>query len=111
MIPFLPSHLEEHPLRRIVTGQSSHLERLHHRLHEEQEHQHQEREQQDSFPSPQQEVKYRRQSSSVPQLEVPPAPPQGTPAARGDPDGDDDGGSLSHNTELLEEQEPKGWVA
>jgi hypothetical protein len=48
----------------------------------------------------------------VPQLEVPPAPPQGTPAAGGDPDGDgDDGGSSSHNTELSEEQEPEGWVA
>lgn len=28
---------EERPLRRLVTSQSSHLERLHHRLHEEQE--------------------------------------------------------------------------
>jgi hypothetical protein len=37
VIPFLPSHLVERPLRRPVTGQSSHLERLHHRLHEEQE--------------------------------------------------------------------------
>jgi hypothetical protein len=35
---FLPSCLAERPLRRPVTGQSSHLERLHHRLHEEQEH-------------------------------------------------------------------------
>jgi hypothetical protein len=34
-------------------------------------------------------------------------------AARGDPDGDedDDGGNLSHNTELSEEQEPGGWIA
>jgi hypothetical protein len=41
----------------------------------------------------------------------PPAPPQGIPAAGGDPDGDDDddGGSSSHDTELSEEQEPKGW--
>jgi hypothetical protein len=40
----------------------------------------------------------------VPQLEVPPTPPQGIPAVGGDPDGDDDdGGSLSHNTKLLEE--------
>jgi hypothetical protein len=38
-IPFLPSRLVERPLRRLVTGQSSHLERLHHRLHEEQERQ------------------------------------------------------------------------
>jgi hypothetical protein len=30
------------PLRRQVTGQSSHLERLHHRLHEEQERRRQE---------------------------------------------------------------------
>jgi hypothetical protein len=37
VIPFLPSRLVRHPLRRLVTGQSSHLERLHHRLHEEQE--------------------------------------------------------------------------
>jgi hypothetical protein len=37
VIPFLPSRLAEHPLRRTVTGQSSHLERLHRRLHEEQE--------------------------------------------------------------------------
>jgi hypothetical protein len=47
----------------------------------------------------------------MPQLEVPPAPPQGTLAAGGDPDGDNDGASSSHNTELLEEQGPKGWVA
>jgi hypothetical protein len=37
VIPFLPSRLSERPLRRPVTGQSSHLERLHHHLHEEQE--------------------------------------------------------------------------
>jgi hypothetical protein len=47
----------------------------------------------------------------VPQLEVPPAPPQGTPAARGDPNRDDNSGSSSHRIEPLEEQEPKGWVA
>jgi hypothetical protein len=42
---------------------------------------------------------------------VPPAPPQGTRAAGGDPDRDnDDGGSSSHNTELSEEQEPERWV-
>jgi hypothetical protein len=46
VIPFLPSRLAERPLRRTVTGQMSHLERLHYRLHEEQE-------QQDSSPSPQ----------------------------------------------------------
>jgi hypothetical protein len=37
VIPFLPSRLAERPLRRMVPGQSSHLERLHCRLHEEQE--------------------------------------------------------------------------
>jgi hypothetical protein len=48
----------------------------------------------------------------VPQLEVPHAPQQGTPATRGgDPDGDDDGGSSSHTTKPSEEQELEGWVA
>jgi hypothetical protein len=46
---------------------------------------------------------------------MPPAPPQGIPAARGDPDGDGDdddvGGSSSHGTELSEELEPEGWIA
>jgi hypothetical protein len=42
VIPFLPSRLAECPLRRKVPGQSSHLERLHHRLHEEQERRRQE---------------------------------------------------------------------
>jgi hypothetical protein len=48
---------------------------------------------------------------------MPPAPPQGIPAAGGDPggDGDDDdddtGGSLSHDTELSEEPESDGWIA
>jgi hypothetical protein len=42
VIPFLPSRLAERPLRRPVTGQSSHLERLHHSLHEEQERRRQE---------------------------------------------------------------------
>jgi hypothetical protein len=41
---------------------------------------------------------------------MPPAPPQGIPAAGGDPDGDDSD-SLSHHTELSEEQEPEGWIA
>jgi hypothetical protein len=45
VIPFLPSRLAERPLRRTVPGQSDHLERLHHRLHEEQEHRRQEQEQ------------------------------------------------------------------
>jgi hypothetical protein len=46
---------------------------------------------------------------------MPPAPPQGIPAAGGDPDGDGDdddvGGSLSHHTEHSEEPEPEGWIA
>jgi hypothetical protein len=45
VIYFLPSRLAERPLRRSVAGQYSHLERLHHRLHEEQERQRQELEQ------------------------------------------------------------------
>jgi hypothetical protein len=66
VIPFLPSHLAERPLRRTVSGQSSHLERLHRHLHEEQERrrqeqeQEQEQEQQDSSPSPQREVESER---------------------------------------------------
>ena len=65
VIPFLPSRLAERPLRRPVAGQSSHLERLHHRLHEEQERrrQEQEQEQQDSSPSPQREVESERPPS------------------------------------------------
>jgi hypothetical protein len=44
---------------------------------------------------------------------MPPAPPQGIPAAGGDPDGDDDDacGSSSHDTELSEESKPAGWIA
>jgi hypothetical protein len=48
---------------------------------------------------------------------MPPAPPQGIPAAGGDPDGDRDGddddagGSSSHGTECSEEPEPEGWIA
>jgi hypothetical protein len=52
VIPFLPSRLAECPLRRTVSGQSSQLERLHCRLHEEQERGRQEQEQLDSSPSP-----------------------------------------------------------
>jgi hypothetical protein len=48
VIPFLPSRLVDRPLHRPVTGQPSHLERLHHRLHEEQERRRQELDQQDS---------------------------------------------------------------
>jgi hypothetical protein len=44
MIPFLPSRLAERPLRCTVSGQSSQLERLHRRLHEEQERRRQEQE-------------------------------------------------------------------
>jgi hypothetical protein len=46
---------------------------------------------------------------------MPPAPPQGIPAAGGDPDGykddDDAGGRSSHDTELSEEPESEGWIA
>jgi hypothetical protein len=114
VIHFLPSRLTERPLCRTVTGQSSHLERLHRRLHEEQERRHQEQEQQDSSPSPQLEVESWRQPSPATRPEIPPAPPQGILTAGGDPVGDDDddtGGSSSHNTELSEEQEPEGWIA
>jgi hypothetical protein len=97
----------------MVPGQSSNLERLHHRLHEEQERRHQE--QQDSPPSLQQEVESRRPPSPTPQPKMPPAPPQGILATEGDPDGDGDddyaGGSSSHSTELSEEPEPEGWIA
>jgi hypothetical protein len=65
------------------------------------------------FPSPQQEVEFWRHPSPAPQLEMPPTPPQGISATGGDPDGDEDdvGGSSSHNTELSEEQDPKGCIA
>jgi hypothetical protein len=110
VIPFLPSRLAERPIRRTMSGQSSHLERLHRRLHEEQD-----QEQQDSSLLPQQEVESKRPPSPAPQPEMPPAPPQGIPAAGGDPNGDRDdddaGGSSSHDTELLEEPEPDGWIA
>jgi hypothetical protein len=116
VITFLPSRLTECPLCRPVNGQSSHLERLHHRLHKVQEHQHQELEQQGSSSSPQQKVESARRCSPVAPLEAPPAPPLGVlaarVAARGDPDdGYDDDSSSSHTTDLSEEQEPEGWVA
>jgi hypothetical protein len=76
---------------RTVSGQSSHLERLHRRLHEEQERRRQELEQRDSSLSPQWEVESERPPSPARQPEMPPAPPQGIPAAGGDPDGDGDG--------------------
>jgi hypothetical protein len=95
VIPFLSSCLAELPLCRPVTGQSSHLERLHHRLHVEQEHRHQELEQQGSCSPPQQEVEPVRRCSPVPPLEASPAPRLDAPAAGvaagGDPDdGDSD---------------------
>jgi hypothetical protein len=74
VIPFLPSRL-----RRPVTGQSSHLERLHHRLHEEQERRRQEQEQQCSSFLLQQEIESMRSCSRVLPLEVPPAPPLSSP--------------------------------
>jgi hypothetical protein len=45
VIPFLPSRLAERPMRCTVPGQSNHLERLHRRLHKEQERRRQEQEQ------------------------------------------------------------------
>jgi hypothetical protein len=71
VIPFLPSRLAERPLRRTVSGQSSHLERLHYRLREEQECQRQQREQQGSSSPPEQVVESVRRRSPVPQLEAP----------------------------------------
>jgi hypothetical protein len=115
VIPFLPSRLTERPLRRPVTGQSSHLERLHHRLHEEQERRRQELEQHGSSFSLQQEVESVRSCSPVLPLEVPPAPPLSAPAAGvatgGDPDDGGSDNSSSHITDLSEEQELEGWVA
>jgi hypothetical protein len=116
VIPFLPSRLAERPLRRTVSGQSSHLERLHHRLREEQERQRQQREHQGSSSPPEQEVESVRRCSSVPQLEAPPAPPRDASAVGGatgggpggDPDDDDDS---DHSTESSEPQEAEGWVA
>jgi hypothetical protein len=113
VIPFLPSRLAEHPLRRPVAGQSSHLERLHHCLHEEQERRRQE--QQGSSFSLQQEIESVRSCSPVLPLEAPPAPPLGAPASGVAAGGDlDDGGgddSSSHDTDFSADQEPEGWVA
>jgi hypothetical protein len=115
VIPFLPSRLAERPLRRTVSGQSSHLERLHHRLREEQERRRQHREQQGSSSPPQQEVESVRRRSSAPQLEAPPAPPRDAPAVGGatggGPGGDPDDDDSDHSTESSEPQEAKGWVA
>jgi hypothetical protein len=79
VILFLPSRLAERPLRRPVARQSSHLERLHHRLHEEQERRRQE--QHGYFFSLQQEIESVRSCSPVLPLEAPPAPPLGAPAS------------------------------
>jgi hypothetical protein len=115
VIPFLPSRLVERPLGRPVAGQSSHLERLHHRLHEEQECRRQDLEQQGSSFSLQEEIESVRSCSPVPLLEVPPAPPLGIPATGvavgGDPNDGGDNSSSSQSTNLSEEQEPEGWVA
>jgi hypothetical protein len=115
VVHFLPSHLAERPLRRPVTGQSSHLERLHHRLHEEQECRRQELEQQGSSFSLQQEIESVRSCSPVLPLEAPPAPPLSTPvagvAAGGDPDDGGSDSSSSHSTNLSDDQELEGWVA
>jgi hypothetical protein len=115
VIPFLPSRLAECPLRRPVTGQSNHLERLHHRLHEEQERQRQALEQQGSSFSLQQEIESVRSCYPVLPLEAPLAPPLSAPAPRvaagGDPDdGGGDDSSSSHDTDLSADQEPEGWV-
>jgi hypothetical protein len=113
VFPFLPSRLAERLLRRPVTGQSSHLERLHHRLHEEQERRRQE--QQGSSFSLQQEIESVRSYSPVLPLEAPPAPPLSTPApgvaAGGDPDDGGGDSSSSHDTDFSADQEPEGWVA
>jgi hypothetical protein len=115
VIPFLPSCLAERPLCRPVTGQSSHLERLHHRLHEEQEHRRQEQEQQGSSFSLQQEIESVRSYSPVLPLEAPPAPPLRVPTpgvvTGGDPDDGGGDSSSSHDTDFSADQEPEGWVA
>jgi hypothetical protein len=114
-IPFLPSRLAEHPLRRPVTGQSSHLERLHHHLHEEQKRQRQELEQQGSSFLLQQEIESVRSCSLVLPLEAPPAPPLSAPAsgvvAGGGPDDGGGDSSSSHDTDLSADQELEGCVA
>jgi hypothetical protein len=102
VIPFLPSRLAERLLCRPVTGQSSYLERLHHRLHEEQERRRQE--QHGSSFSLQQEIESVRSCSPVLPLEAPPAPPLGAlapgVAVGGDPDDGGGDNSSSHDTDL-----------
>jgi hypothetical protein len=115
IIPFLPSRLAERLLCRPVTGQSSHLERLHHRMHEEQERRRQELEHQGSSFSLQQEIESVRSCSPVLPLEAPYAPPLSAPTAGvaigGDPDDGDGDDSSSFSTDLSTNQEPEGWVA
>jgi hypothetical protein len=98
-----------------VTGQSSHLERLHHRLHEDQERRRQELEQHGSSFSLQQEIESARSCSPVLPLEAPPAPPLSALATRvaagGDPDDGGGDSSSSFSTNLLADQESEGWVA
>jgi hypothetical protein len=113
VIPFLPSRLAERPLRRLVTGQSSHLERLHHHLHEEQERRRQE--QQGSSFLLQQEIESGRSCSPVLPLEAPFAPPLSAlaPGVAAGGDLDDGGGdnSSSHDIDFSADQELEGWVA
>jgi hypothetical protein len=115
VIPFLSSRLAERPLRSPVTGQSSHLERLHHRLNEEQERRRQELEQQGSSFSLQQEIEFVRSYSSVLPLEAPSTPPLSALAAgvavEGDPDNGGGDDSSSFSIDLSADQEPEGWVA
>jgi hypothetical protein len=91
------------------------LERLHHRLHEEQERRRQELEQEGSSFSLQQEIESVRSCSPMLPLEAPPAPPLSALAAGVAAGGDLDYGggdsSSSHSTDLSEEQELEGWVA
>jgi hypothetical protein len=113
-MPFLPSCLAERPLRRPVTGQSSHFERLYHRLHEEQKRRRQELEQHGSSFSLQQEIESVRSCSHVLPLEAPPTPPLSAPAAGvavgGDPDDGGGDSSSSFSTNLSVDQESERWV-
>ena len=96
---------------RPVAGQSSHLERLHHRLREEQERRRQE--QRGSSFSLHQEIESVRSCSPVLPLEAPPASPLGVlasgVAAGGDPDDGDGDDSSSHDTDFSANLEPEGW--
>ena len=115
VIPFLPSRLAERPLRRPVTGHSSHLERLHHRLYEELEHRVTGVGAAGLFFLASARGRVCEELLSSAPLEAPPAPPLGISVAGvavgRDPDDEGDDNSLSHNTDLSKEQEPEGWVA